>query len=94
MNASNSEEHEKVERALSERLEEHDKSRRDAQEKLGEIYKRLEASIDEFEDRTGSELEEKFTAESNRLQSALDDLQSIDSSTQNMVQRERRQSSL
>ena len=70
------EEREKVERALSKRLEAHDKSRSAAQEKLEGICKELETNVTELEDRVGSELEEKSTAENNRLQSALADLQS------------------
>ena len=77
MKASNlEEEREKIERALSKRLEAHDKSRSAAQEKLEEICKELETNVTELENRVGSELEEKSAAESNRLQSALDDLQS------------------
>ena len=71
MKADNPEEREKIERALSKRLEAHDKSRRDAQDKLEETCKGLEASIVKFEERVSSELEEKSAAESNRLQSAL-----------------------
>ena len=69
------EECENTERVLSEYLEAHDKSRRDAQERLEKICEKIEASIDEFENRTSSELEEKSAAESNRLQSALADFQ-------------------
>ena len=69
------EEREKVENVLSERLEAHDESRRAAQDKLEEICRGLEASIDGFENSASSELEEKSAAESNRLQSALADLQ-------------------
>ena len=69
------EERESIERALSERLEAHDKSRKAAQDKLGEVCKELETNVSELENRISSELEEKSTAESNRLQSALDDLQ-------------------
>ena len=75
MKASNLDNREKVERALSERLEEHDKSRKAAQEKLGKICRGLEASIDGLENRLNGELEEKSTAENSRLQSALADLQ-------------------
>ena len=72
MKANNQEEEcEIIRGVLSERLETHDKSRRAAQEKLDEICKGVEASVDELENRVCSELEEKFTAESNRLQSAL-----------------------
>ena len=54
------------------------------------ICKGLEASIYELENRASSELEEKSTAESNRLQSALADLQTDDDSNSNtpeMLQR-------
>ena len=68
------EEREKIERALSERLEAHNKSRKAAQDRLGEVCKELETNVNELENRISSELEEKSTAESNRLQSALDDL--------------------
>ena len=78
MDASDLKECEKIERSLSERLEAHDKSRKDAQERLEDICKGLEASVDELESRTSSELEEKSTAESNRLQNALADLQADD----------------
>ena len=64
-----------AEEMLSERLEAHDKSRRVAQERLEETCKGLEASIEQLENRLSSELEEKSIEESNRLQSALSDLQ-------------------
>ena len=69
------EEREGIERALGERLEAHDKSRCAAQERLGEVCGGLEASTDKLESMVCSELEEKSAAESNRLQSALADLQ-------------------
>ena len=78
MKANNINECEIIRGVLSERLEAHDKSRKAAQERLEEICKGLEADVDGLEDRIGSELEEKFAAKSNRLQSALDDLQMDD----------------
>ena len=68
------EEREKVSRILSERLGAHDESRRAAQEKLHEFCEGLRAQIDEFEERANGELEEKFKAEDNRLQTALNEL--------------------
>ena len=81
------EEREKIERALSKRLETHDKSRSAAQEKLEGICKELETNVTELEDRVGSELEEKSTAENNRLQSALADLQADGGDVPKKVQR-------
>ena len=88
MKSSNISERETIIGVLSERLEAHDKSRRDAQEKLEETCKGIEVSVNELENRIGSELEEKFTAENNRLQSTLYDLQmDDDDGTQKAVQR-------
>ena len=87
MKADKPEECEKIERALSKRLEAHDKSRRDAQDKLEETCKGLEASIVKFEERVSSELEEKSAAENNRLQSALDALQTEGDCSPKAVQR-------
>ena len=65
----------RIEEMLSERLEAHDKNRMTAQERLEEICRGLEASIDELENRASNEIAEKSTAESERLQSILADLQ-------------------
>ena len=69
------EEVENIKRMLSERLERHDDSRKAAQEKLHETCEGLRAQIKGIEGKVGSELEEKFTAEDSRLQSAYEDLQ-------------------
>ena len=68
------EEREKASKILSERLEAHDESRKAAQEKLHNFCEGLRARIDEFEERVNGELEEKFKAEDNRLQTALNGL--------------------
>ena len=79
MKTSNTNEcRERIERALSERLETHDKSRSAAQERLKEICEGLEASVNELENKTIRELDEKSAVESNRLQNALADLQMDD----------------
>ena len=65
-------------KVLSERLEAHDESRMAVQEKLHETCEELRAQIDKLEERINNELEEKFTAEDNRLQTALDELRSSD----------------
>ena len=72
------EECDKVSKALSERLEAHDESRKAAQEKLHEACEGLRAQIDRLEESINSELEEKFTAEDNRLQTALSGIRSAE----------------
>ena len=72
------EEREKVADTLSKRLEAHDDNRRATQERLHEICGGLRKQIDEFEDKVNTELEEKFTAEDNRLQTALGGLNRVD----------------
>ena len=81
------EEREKIEKVLGERLEAHDKSRRATQNRLEEICKGLEASIDGIENKVSGDIDEKSTAESNRLQSALDDLQADSGDTLKAAQR-------
>lgn len=66
---------EEVTEILNERLEEHDNNRKVVQDSLHKILNDLRSQIDEFETRISKELEENFTAEDNRLQSILDDLQ-------------------
>ena len=68
------EERERVSKILSERLEAHDESRRAAQVKLHDFCEGLRARINEFEERVNRELEEKYTVEDNRLQTALNEL--------------------
>ena len=70
------EERENIKRMLSERLERHDESRKGAQEKLHEICEELRAQVDELCEKINSELEGKFTAEDNRLQTILSGLSS------------------
>ena len=60
--------------ALCERLERHDDSRRAVQEKLHEVCNELRRHVDEMEERVNKRLEEEFTEEDNRLQSALSEL--------------------
>ena len=59
---------------LCERLERHDDSRRAVQEKLHEVCNELRRHVDEMEERANRRLEEEFTKEDNRLQSALSEL--------------------
>ena len=66
---------ERVSRALSEHLEEHDENRATLQERFHEACEKLKKEIDDLECRINNELREKFTAEDNRLQTALSDLQ-------------------
>ena len=80
------EEREVIEEALSKRLEAHDRSRKAAQKRLKEICEGLETCVSELEDRVSSELCEKSTAESNRLQSALTDLR-MDGGTPEAIRR-------
>ena len=68
------EEREDISKILSERLEAHDESRKAAQEKLHNFCEGLRAQIDKLENRINSEIEEKFTKEDNRLQTALNEL--------------------
>ena len=69
------EERDNIKRMLSERLEKHDESRKAAQKNLHEICEGLKGQIKELEGKVAKELEEKFTAEDRRLQSAYENLQ-------------------
>ena len=73
------EERERITKILNERLEIHDDSRKAAQEKLHDFCDGLRSQINAFEEKVNSELEEKFTAEDNRLQTALNGLRSSES---------------
>ena len=82
------EEREKVSNILSERLEAHDESRKAAQEKLHNFCDGLRAQVDKLENRVNSELGEKFTAEDDRLQSTLSELNSCeDEGISRMIQK-------
>ena len=72
------EERERLSKILSERLEAHDESRRAAQEKLHKFREMLRALTNEIESKVDGELEEKFKAEDNRLQTTLNELRSDD----------------
>ena len=52
---------EAVLRALEERIDTHDESRRKVQERLHEVCEKWRKKINELEDRTNSELEERST---------------------------------
>ena len=60
--------------ALRECLDQHNENRRIAQEDIELVCDRLRKQVDETEEGTSRELEEKFDKESSRLQEALDDL--------------------
>ena len=60
--------------ALCERLDRHDNSRRAVQEKLHDVCNELRRHVDEMEERVNKRLEEEFTKEDSRLQSALSEL--------------------
>ena len=60
---------------MSECLEAHDESRKAAQKNLHKACEGLRAQIKGIEGKVENDLEEKFTAEDNRLQSAYEDLQ-------------------
>ena len=60
---------------MSECLEAHDESRKAAQKNLHKACEGLRAQIKGLEEKVASELEEKFTKEDNRLESAYEDLQ-------------------
>ena len=60
--------------ALCERLERHDENRRTVQEELHEVCNELRKHVDEMEERVSRRLEEEFTKEDSRLQSALSEL--------------------
>ena len=69
------EERERISKALSKRLEAHDENRKAAQKNLHKACEGLRAQIKGLEGKVENDLEEKFTAEDNRLQSAYEDLQ-------------------
>ena len=60
---------------MSECLEAHGESRKAAQDKFHKACEGLRAQIKGIEEKVENDLEEKFIAEDNRLQSAYEDLQ-------------------
>ena len=75
--AAINEEREKVTKALMERLESHDENRVTVQDELHGLCDRIKKQIEEMEDKINSELEEKFAKEDNRLQTALNSIQTL-----------------
>ena len=67
---------ETVKVALDKRLEEHDENRKVVLEKMHTACDDLKRQIEEMEERLTRELEKKFKAEDNRLQTALHSISS------------------
>ena len=74
-----------VMKALNERLDSHDNNRKEVQEKLHNICEKWRKEIDDLEDKINSELEAKFKEEDSRLQTALNDLQTVISTEKTKV---------
>ena len=72
------EERERLSKILAERLEAHDENRKATQEKLHKFCNGLTTETNVLEEKVSRELEEKFTAEDNRLQTVLGGLCSDD----------------
>ena len=75
------EERERFSKILEDRINIHDDSREAAQEKLHEICEELRAQVDTIDEEACRELDEKFTAEDNRLQTVLIELNSSEGET-------------